>query len=153
MLHLKFHWTNKSPFRTTIRAVPFFLPCHFCKKMLKNASVNGYCRANKNRHPCQILPVPCQFVCSVNGPYTTSVLGTAPLKMSTRAQNFEHGTSVFCRVNAIKIGTGAEKVEGAETFSRGSLGTSSKQCRAQILKKSKICLASRMRKIICSLPK
>ena len=85
--------------------------------------------------------------------YTTSVLGTAPLKMGTRAQNFEHGTSVFCRVNATKIGTGAEKVEGAETFSRGSLGTSSKRCRAQILKKSKICLASRMRKIICSLPK
>ena len=83
----------------------------------------------------------------------TSVLGTAPLKMGTRAQNFEHGTSVFCRVNAIKIGTDAEKVEGAETFSRGSLGTSSKRCRAQILKKSKICLASRMRKIICSLPK
>ena len=82
--------------------------------------------------------------------YTTSVLGTAPLKMGTRAQNFEHGTSVFCRVNATKIGTGAEKVEGAETFSRGSLGTSSKQCRAQILKKSKICLASRMRKIIAS---
>ena len=67
-------------------------------------------------------------------------MGTARLKMGTRAQNFEHGT-------ATKIGTGAEKVEGAETFSRGSLGTSSKRCRAQILKKSKICLASRMRKI------
>ncbi len=67
--------------------------------------------------------------------------------MGTRAQNFEHGTSVFCRVNATKIGTGAEKVEGAETISRGSLGTSSKRCRAQILKKSKICLASRMRKL------
>ncbi len=73
--------------------------------------------------------------------------------MSTSAQNFEHGTSVFCRVNATNIGTGAEKVEGAETFSRGSLGTSSKGCHAQILKKSKICLASRMRKIICSFPK
>ncbi len=85
--------------------------------------------------------------------YTTSVLGTAPLKMGTRAQNFEHGTSVFCRVNATKIGTGAEKVEGAETFSRGSLGTFSKRCRAQILKKSKICLASRMCKLICSFQK
>ena len=67
--------------------------------------------------------------------YTTRALGTAPLKIGTRAQNFEHGTSVFCRVNVTKIGTGAEKVEGAETFSRGSLGTSSKRCRAQILKK------------------
>ena len=57
--------------------------------------------------------------------------------MRTRAQNFEHGTFVFCRVNATKIGTGAEKVEGAEAFSRGSLGTSSERCRAQILKKSK----------------
>ena len=85
--------------------------------------------------------------------YTTSVLGTAPLKMGTRAQNFEHGTSVFCRVNATKIGTGAENVEGAETFSRGSLGTSSKGCRAQILKKSKICLASHMRKLFCSFQK
>ena len=34
--------------------------------------------------------------------YTTSVLGTAPLKMGTRAQNFRHGTSVFCRVNVTK---------------------------------------------------
>ena len=85
--------------------------------------------------------------------YTTNVLGTAPLKMGTRAQNFEHGTSVFCRVNATKIGNGAEKVEGAETFSRGSLGTSRKRCRAQILKKSKICLPSRTRKIIYPFPK
>ena len=36
------------------------------------------------------------------GLYTTSVLGTAPLKMGTRAQNFRHGTSAFWRVNVTK---------------------------------------------------
>ena len=69
--------------------------------------------------------------------YTTSVLGTAPLKMGTRAQNFRHGTSAFWRVNVTKVGTGAAKFKRAETFSRGSLGTSSKGCRAQISKKIK----------------
>jgi hypothetical protein len=69
--------------------------------------------------------------------YTTSVLGTAPLKMGTHAQNFRHGTSAFWRVNVTKIGTGAAKFKRAETFSRGSLGTSSKRCRAQISKKIK----------------
>ena len=42
--------------------------------------------------------------------YRTSVLGTAPLKMGTRAQNFRHGTLAFCRVDVTKIGTGAEKL-------------------------------------------
>jgi hypothetical protein len=57
--------------------------------------------------------------------------------MGTRAQTFRHGTSAFWRVNATKIGTGAAKFNRAETFSRGSLGTSSKRCRAQISKKIK----------------
>jgi hypothetical protein len=57
--------------------------------------------------------------------------------MGTRAQNFRHGTSAFWRVNVTKIGTGAAKFKRAETFSRGSLGTSSKGCRAQISKKLK----------------
>jgi hypothetical protein len=75
--------------------------------------------------------------CNCRPVYTTSVLSTAPLKMGTRAQNFRHGTSAFWRVNVTKIGTGAAKLKRAETFSRGSLGTSSKRCRAQISKKIK----------------
>jgi hypothetical protein len=54
----------------------------------------------------------------------------------TRGRPF-NGTSEFWRVNVTKIGTGAAKFKRAETFSRGSLGTSSKRCRAQILKKIK----------------
>ena len=75
--------------------------------------------------------------CNCRPVYTTSVLGTAPLKMGTRAQNFRYGTSAFWRVNVTKIGTGAAKFKRAETFSQGSLGTSSKRCRAQISKKIK----------------
>jgi hypothetical protein len=48
--------------------------------------------------------------------YTTSVLGAAPLKMGTRAQNFRHGTSAFWHVNVTKIGTGAAKFKRAETL-------------------------------------
>ena len=72
--------------------------------------------------------------------YTTSVLGTAPLKMGIPKNGhpcpkFSARTSAFWRVNVTKIGTGAAKFKRAETFSRGSLGTSSKRCRAQITKK------------------
>ena len=63
--------------------------------------------------------------------------------MGTRAQNFRHGTFAFWGVNVTKIGTGAAKFKRAETFSRGSLGTSSKRCRAQISNKNKKCVRHR----------
>ena len=76
--------------------------------------------------------------------YTTSVLGTAPLKMGTRAQKFRHGTSAFWRVNVAKIGTGATK------FKR-----SSKRCRAQFWKKIKNMsdIEHAQNKLSCNLPK
>jgi hypothetical protein len=54
-----------------------------------------------------------------------------------------------------KNGTGATKFKRAETFSRGSLGTSSKQCRAQISKKIKnmFDIEHAQNKLSCNFPK